>query len=85
MHFLKLRLDGHAQKEIRDYAEVILELTRKVAPMAVQSFENHKRNGVSFSGEELAALQEILAGKENPLTGKKLERFQAKISDGIQK
>ena len=53
--------------------------------MAVQSFENHKRNGVSFSGEELAALQEILAGKENPLTGKKLERFQAKISDGIQK
>lgn len=85
MHFLKLRLDGHAQKEIRDYAEVILELARKVAPMAIQSFENHKRNGISFSGEELSALQEILAGKENPLTGKKLERFQAKISDGIQK
>ncbi|AEE15927.1 FAD-dependent thymidylate synthase [Treponema brennaborense] len=84
MHFLKLRLDPHAQKEIRVYAEVLLELTRKVAPMAVQSFENHTRNGVSFSGDELDALRAVLDGKANPLTGKKLERFTAKIEHGIQ-
>lgn len=85
MHFLKLRLDSHAQKEIRDYAAVILELTRKVAPVAVASFENHIKSGVSFSGEELEALRAVLGGKENPLTGKKLERFTAKVGYGIQK
>lgn len=85
MHFLKLRLDGHAQKEIRDYAKVILDLTKKVAPMAMQSFENHVMGGVSFSCEELDALRSVLDGKDNPLTGKKLERFHSKVFSGIQK
>lgn len=85
MHFLKLRLDGHAQKEIRDYAKVILEIARKVAPLTIASFENNIQRGVSFSGEELEALKDIVAGKENPLSGKKLERFNAKLEQGIQK
>jgi len=85
MHFLKLRLDGHAQKEIRDYAKVILEIVRKVTPMAINSFENHIKEGVSFSGKELKALKDILEGKENPLTGKELERFTAKIESGVQR
>jgi len=85
MHFLKLRLDGHAQKEIRDYGKVILEIARKVAPLTIASFENNIQRGVSFSGEELEALKDIVAGKENPLSGKKLERFNAKLEQGIQK
>lgn len=85
MHFLKLRLDGHAQKEIRDYAQVILDITRKVAPATIASFENHIQKGVSFSQEELQALHCILEGKDNPLAGKKLERFNTKLRDGVQK
>jgi thymidylate synthase (FAD) len=85
MHFLKLRLDGHAQKEIRDYGKVILEIARRVAPLTIASFENNIQQGVSFSGEELEALRDVLAGKENPLSGKKLERFTAKLEQGIQK
>ena len=85
MHFLKLRLDSHAQKEIRDYGKVILEIARKVAPLTIASFENNIQQGVSFSGEELEALRDVLAGKENPLSGKKLERFTAKLEQGIQK
>ena len=84
LHFLKLRLDSHAQKEIRDYANVILEITRKVAPMAVSSFENHQQNGVNFSGEEMADLRTMLEGKEPSLTGKKLERLKEKIATGKQ-
>lgn len=38
--FLKLRLDWHAQYEIRCYAEVIGMLTKKVAPLAYKAFEN---------------------------------------------
>ena len=83
-HFLKLRLDSHAQYEIRVYAEVILEMCRKVAPMATESFINHMNEGVNFSGEEMEALRRVLAGEPNPLEGKKLDRFNEKIKTGVQ-
>lgn len=82
--FLKLRLDGHAQYEIRQYAKVMLELVRKVCPMAVASFENDMNRAVSFTGEEMEALRAVLKGQPNPLDGKKLERFNAKIESGVQ-
>ena len=83
-HFLKLRLDSHAQYEIRVYAELILEMCRKVAPMATESFINHMNEGVNFSGEEMDALRRVLAGEPNPLEGKKLDRFNEKIKTGVQ-
>ncbi|MCR5435729.1 MAG: FAD-dependent thymidylate synthase [Treponema sp.] len=83
-HFLKLRLDSHAQYEIRVYAEIILEICKKVAPMATESFINHMNEGVNFSGEEMRALRDIMDGKPNPLEGKKLERFNEKIRTGTQ-
>lgn len=83
-HFLKLRLDSHAQYEIRAFAEVLLEITRAVAPLATKSFENNSVNSVTFNGEEMAELKKILEGKENSLTGKKRERFDEKIKTGKQ-
>ena len=83
-HFLKLRLDSHAQYEIRVYAEVILEICKKVAPMATESFINHMNHGVTFSGEEMQALRDVMEGKPNPLEGKKLDRFNEKIRTGVQ-
>ena len=83
-HFLKLRLDSHAQYEIREYAKVILEMVRKVCPMATSSFENDMEKSVAFTGEEMDALRLVLDGKENPLEGKKLERFKEKIRSGVQ-
>jgi thymidylate synthase (FAD) len=83
-HFLKLRLDSHAQYEIRVYAEVILEMCKKVAPMATESFINHMNKGVNFSGEEMEALRAVMEGKPNPLEGKKLDRFNEKIKTGVQ-
>lgn len=38
-HFLKLRLDPHAQYEIREYAKVILEIAKRIAPISVEAFE----------------------------------------------
>ena len=96
-HFLRLRLDAHAQYEIRAYAQVMLDIARAVAPMACASFENHLVGGVRFSSRELAILRDIL--EETGLSGDALlqrlgqtdlpardqERLAAKILEGRQK
>ncbi|MCL2069387.1 MAG: FAD-dependent thymidylate synthase [Treponema sp.] len=90
-HFLKLRLDSHAQKEIRLYAQVLFEIAKKVAPRCCESFERHVLSGVSFSGEELAELRRRLAGAPavgepaDGLTGKQLERLEEKLRKGTIK
>ncbi len=78
-HFLKLRLDAHAQYEIRQYASVMLEIVRKVCPIAVEAFENHKLSGRSFSGREIAAIRAMLDGKECPLEKREKEIFLEKL------
>lgn len=83
-HFLRLRCDSHAQKEIRVYAEILLDMCRKVAPLATASFERHQKNGVAFSAEEMTALRNIISGQDSGLTGKSQERFLEKIKTGRQ-
>ena len=83
-HFFKLRCDGHAQKEIRKYAFVLLDICRNVAPLATQSFEKHVLTGVRLSGSELEAVRNLLQGKESGLHGKELTRFEEKIRLGEQ-
>ncbi|MHC1693209.1 MAG: FAD-dependent thymidylate synthase [Sphaerochaetaceae bacterium] len=79
LHFLQLRLDDHAQYEIRVYAQVILEIVRKVCPNVCEAFENLIRDGKTFSGTELSALKTMLAGGECPLKGRDLDLFEAKL------
>ncbi|MDR2177463.1 MAG: FAD-dependent thymidylate synthase [Treponema sp.] len=62
-HFLKLRLDSHAQKEIRLYARLVLDITRNVAPRCCESFERHILGAVSFSRDEFAELKRRLTAK----------------------
>jgi thymidylate synthase (FAD) len=84
-HFLELRLDVHAQKEIRLYAGVLLEITKKVAPRCCESFERHLFGGVSFSKEEFAELKRRLDGGAGAgLSGKALDRFEEKLRTGKQ-
>lgn len=78
-HFLKLRMDAHAQKEIRAYASVLHEITRTVCPTACDAFDEYALGGILFSRSELEALREVLAGREPPLKGKPRERFEAKL------
>ena len=78
-HFLKLRLDGHAQYEIRQYGIVMLEIVRKVCPIATEAFENHKLCGRSFSGREVEAIKAMLDGRECPLEKREKEIFLEKL------
>ena len=63
--FFQLRLDPHAQKEIRLYAQTMLEITRAVAPMAVDSFERNLLHGVRFSGPEMEELRRRLSALQD--------------------
>ena len=83
-HFLELRLNPHAQKEIRLYAEVLFMMAKKVAPRCCTSFEEHTLGGVRFSKREFAELQSRLLAEGKTLTGKELERFEEKIRSGKQ-
>jgi len=82
--FLALRLDAHAQREIRDYAAVILDLTRRVCPLACESFERHVLGGTRLSAEETAAFRRLLDGASDSaatgLTGRDLERLTEKLA-----
>lgn len=43
MHFLSLRIDGHAQIEDREYGHAILNLVEQHLPAAMQSFRTHRQ------------------------------------------
>ena len=40
-HFIKLRMDKHAQYEIRQYAGVLAKMAKAVAPVAYEAFEEY--------------------------------------------
>ena len=64
LHFLMLRMDKHAQLEIRSYAEIIgNEIVKRWVPLAWEAFEDYRMRSKSFSGNELELLGLIANGK----------------------
>lgn len=62
-HFLDLRMDKHAQTEIRKYANIMFDITKKVAPIACEAFEDYVLNAKTFSRQELEIIRSIFEGK----------------------
>ncbi len=62
-HFLSLRLDPHAQEEIRLYAAEMARLTRAIAPVATEAFEEFELAGLHLGKRERVAVRELLAGR----------------------
>lgn len=60
MHFMRLRLDHHAQFEIRCYAQAIAEIVRWWVPAAYQAFLDYKQNAVTLSAMEIRVLRDHL-------------------------
>src|SRR5205807_10608841 len=57
MHFLSLRMDAHAQQEIRDYATAMFELIRPIVPIAAEAFLDYQVGGVHLTRLEIEALK----------------------------
>jgi thymidylate synthase (FAD) len=78
-HFIRLRIDPHAQYEIRVYAEALAQCAKAVAPMAYEAFVEHVLGSVTFSKAESVALVNMLNGQAIGLVDKAADAFLAKV------
>jgi thymidylate synthase (FAD) len=71
LHFLELRTEAHAQKEIRVYAGAMSKFVERCCPMAWNAFQEFRLQGTKFSGPEMHILRNVIS--ENWLEDKILE------------
>jgi len=79
-HFLRLRMDPHAQYEIRAFAEQMAVCAKAVAPLAYEAFEEHILGSVTFSRAECQALLDRMSGREDALEGRAKLIFDEKLA-----
>ncbi|MSR28419.1 MAG: FAD-dependent thymidylate synthase [Phycisphaerales bacterium] len=56
-HFLSLRMDPHAQHEIRVYADAMYELLRPIVPIACEAFEDYRLGAMHLTRLEIEAIR----------------------------
>jgi thymidylate synthase (FAD) len=59
-HFLGLRMDSHAQLEIRTYANAIAKLIQGIVPFAWEAFEDYQLNAMMLSQPEIWEIYGLL-------------------------
>ena len=74
-HFVKLRSDDHAQREIRDYADAMYELVKPNFPICCEAFEDYIQGATTFSKQEMGVIGELLeyADTKAALAGMRVE------------
>lgn len=60
LHFLTLRVDPHAQYEIRAFARVMAGMLQRVAPLSFEAWLDYEYQGAHLSRGELAALRRLV-------------------------
>ncbi len=59
-HFLRLRLDPHAQKEIREYAGAVEDLIKAHTPVAASALRTYIIDSMRLSSKEIEVLGKLL-------------------------
>jgi len=70
-----LRMDHHAQKEIREYATAIYDLIQPLVPLTMEAFMDFRVNSMQLTGPEIEALN---TGKPIESPGERRE-FEEKL------
>jgi thymidylate synthase (FAD) len=86
LHFLSLRIDSHAQYEIRVYAEVMADLVKAWVPHAWSAFDDYRIGGASLSRAEVELVRRALQGEDidallaqSPLSGREKRELKVKL------
>ncbi|MCB9250647.1 MAG: FAD-dependent thymidylate synthase [Ignavibacteriales bacterium] len=74
LHFLRLRMDKHAQLEIRKFADTIgNEIVKRWVPLTWEAFQDYRMNSKSFSGLEMQLLS-LISQNENEKAAEKAKK-----------
>ena len=86
MHFLWLRLDGHAMWEIRQYAEKMWEIVQDGWPMAAEAFYDFKLHAKTISRMQIKELMDAVRedaadGTDSSVVAKVVDLFAEAEAD----
>ena len=70
LHFLTLRVDDHAQWEIREYGRVIAGMVKRVAPLSYEAWVDYQVMGDKLSHGEIQALSRLVAADGDGLAAR---------------
>lgn len=92
-NFLRLRLDSHAQLEIREFTEAMWTIVQDWVPIAAESFVDYQLEGAYFSKQEMLFLKQEMTkfgkfglgtedrlNKLDTLSKREQNEFRAKFS-----
>ncbi len=83
MNFLRLRMEGHAQYEIRKYATIIgEEIVSRWTPLTWEAFKDYMFTGVSFSKRDGQIVSALAAGDKQKAKALAEEFGWLKYKDG---
>jgi thymidylate synthase (FAD) len=63
LHYLSLRVDHHAQYEIRQYAEAIANIVRMWVPNVWAAFLEYRTNAITLHATELRIIRMLAEGE----------------------
>jgi len=67
LHFLKLRVDSHAQWEIQEFGRVMAGMLKRVAPLSYEAWIDYDVCGARMSRMELDALKRLVQSEGETL------------------
>jgi thymidylate synthase (FAD) len=91
-NFLRLRMDSHAQLEIRSFANCMFEIVQQVCPVACEAFEDYVLHAKRFSRMEMEVIRELFVrytdsvpdfseyDKPSSMTDREWKEFVGKLS-----
>ena len=74
MNFLRLRADGHAQYEIRAYADTMLDTLKKWVPTTFDAFMDYRVGGTEVSAKGKLIIQKLIKGEKVSLENSELSK-----------
>lgn len=85
LHFLRLRMDSHAQLEIRTYANAIGKLIKPIVPFTWQAFEDYRLKSMQLTRLDIEVLSAVnrgqcwkLAAEQVGMGKREVDEFKAK-------
>ncbi len=67
LRFLSLRLDAHAQQEIRDFAQAMHDLIAPIVPMTMEAWHDYATEAMNLTRLEIDAVRGLATGGDGTL------------------